>query len=285
MKTIAKEKEFRRPASAFLAEAAAMIITFCCAGAATVYASASPPDQAVSHTIARLEKWAATGNARAPYDLAMLYFHGYSVDQDDARAFGWMKKSAESGFVNAEYNLGLMYLEGIGTKADDRQAFGWIKRAAYDGSLEAQYVLAWMYQQGRGTKADAAEAAELYVWLGETGADWEPFAVAIFRFYDKAADDAVRQGYLNEACRSAWIAGYDGYDVTLLKRIIRGAMGAEQVREAEAAAEAFVRKARPLEDLTSRAEDGDTDAMYKLGLHVPDGEGVAKDYDKGVQMV
>ncbi len=118
-----------------LITSAILLLSSAQASFADVDASKTEP---VTDKIKRLEKWSATGNVAASYELAMLYIEGAKLKQDYSKAFDWMHKSAGLGHISAQYNLGLMYLEGSGTRAHAKLGLRWMESAAYDGSPEAQ---------------------------------------------------------------------------------------------------------------------------------------------------
>ncbi len=52
---------------------------------------------------------AEQGDARAQYNLGLMYVNGRGVPQDYEKAIDWFTKSAEQGFAGAQNNLGVMY--------------------------------------------------------------------------------------------------------------------------------------------------------------------------------
>jgi len=77
------------------------------------------------------------GEARAQYDLAVLYDKGQGVPQSDEKARQWYELAAGQGEPRAQYNLGLMYLNGQGMKADLIEAYYWISLSAAQGDTQA----------------------------------------------------------------------------------------------------------------------------------------------------
>ncbi len=80
-----------------------------------------------------LREWhplAKQGNAKAQYNLGLMYRKGQGVPQDDAEALQWWRKAAEQGITEAQYNLGLMYSNGRGVRQDYVQAYAWYDLAA-----------------------------------------------------------------------------------------------------------------------------------------------------------
>ncbi|GHT40345.1 hypothetical protein AGMMS49921_01580 [Endomicrobiia bacterium] len=89
----------------------------------------------------QIKKKAKQGDAKAQYELGVMYEHGKGIKQDFKKAFYWYKMSAEQGNPLAKYNLGLMYEHGKGVKQDYKEAFKWYKEAADQGIADAQAAL------------------------------------------------------------------------------------------------------------------------------------------------
>lgn len=85
-----------------------------------------------------IEFLANGGEARAQYDLGLLYDQGKGVPQNDARAMYWYGLAAEQGEPRAQYNLGLMYLNGQGVQPDLITAYYWITLSANRGNVHAR---------------------------------------------------------------------------------------------------------------------------------------------------
>ncbi len=80
-----------------------------------------------------LREWrplAEQGNAKAQYNLGLMYRKGQGVPQDDAEAVGWWRKAAEQGHATAQYNLGFMYGKGLAVPQDYVQVHMWFNLAA-----------------------------------------------------------------------------------------------------------------------------------------------------------
>jgi hypothetical protein len=87
-----------------------------------------------------LEKFKALaehGNARAQFNLGVMYRQGHGVPQDDQEAVEWWNKAAEQGHAEAQDNLGLRYARGQGIPQDWVQAYKWFAIAAASGNQTA----------------------------------------------------------------------------------------------------------------------------------------------------
>ena len=78
------------------------------------------------------------------------------------KAIYWFQKAAKSGNAKAQYNLGLLYEKGDGVSKNLRKAVKWYHRAAEQDHQKAQANLGWMYVNGMGVKEDFDEAAKWY---------------------------------------------------------------------------------------------------------------------------
>jgi len=109
-----------------------------------------------------LREWeplAKQEDARAQYNLGIMYEHGKGIPQDNKTAVQWYRLAAEQGYANAQYNLGLMYGLGQGVIQDNVYAHVWWNIAASQGIKSAtknRDIVA-----GRMTPAQIAEARKL----------------------------------------------------------------------------------------------------------------------------
>ncbi|HEX8749813.1 MAG TPA: tetratricopeptide repeat protein [Nitrospira sp.] len=77
------------------------------------------------------------GEARAQYDLGLMYDQGQGVPQSDTEAMYWYGRAADQGEPRALYNLGLMYLNGQGVPPDLVKAYYLISLSASKGNAHA----------------------------------------------------------------------------------------------------------------------------------------------------
>ena len=124
--------------------------------------------------VAALEEWrplAEQGNAKAQYNLGVMFDDGEGVPQDDAEAVRWYRRAAEQGVAKAQYNLGVMFDDGEGVPQDDAEAVRWYRRAAEQGVATAQYNLGVMFDDGEGVPQDYAQAHKWYNLAASRGDD------------------------------------------------------------------------------------------------------------------
>ncbi len=81
---------------------------------------------------------------------------------DYATALREWRPLAEQGNAKAQFNLGLIYSKGRGVPQDYTEAARWYRRAAEQGVAQAQYTLGFMYSKGRAVPQDYAQAHMWY---------------------------------------------------------------------------------------------------------------------------
>lgn len=107
-------------------------------------------------------KAAELNNNAAQYNLGLLYFYGYGVDQDDHMAFSLFEKAAESGHVYAAYHLARCYLTGRGVEQDGEKAVEYYTYAARNGYKPAFADIGRMYMLGRGVEHNQLKASDYF---------------------------------------------------------------------------------------------------------------------------
>jgi hypothetical protein len=80
---------------------------------------------------------AQQGFPTAQFCLAVCYFNGHGVPQDEVAALPWLREAAAQGDANAEFTLGLAYRLGRGIAANEPLAMQWLQKAAAHGHAEA----------------------------------------------------------------------------------------------------------------------------------------------------
>ncbi|HED13069.1 MAG TPA: sel1 repeat family protein [Gammaproteobacteria bacterium] len=83
-----------------------------------------------------LQDAAEKGDAKAQYNLGLVYDRGVGVKSDESKALKWYRLAAGQGYAEAQYNLGMMYFFGKAVAQDNIKAYRWIVLAA-DQDLDA----------------------------------------------------------------------------------------------------------------------------------------------------
>jgi len=130
--------------------------------AVSIAAWAAPIDDAIdlldkgeyAQAAQQLEPLAESGDAIAQYRLAILYFYGHGVPEDEKKSLEWARKSADSGNVDAMFFVGNIYVFGdqVPVEADDpdQEAAKWFYEAASRGHADAEYHLGLLFLAGKG---------------------------------------------------------------------------------------------------------------------------------------
>ncbi len=105
---------------------------------------------------------AEKGNAKAQYNLGLMYYEGDGVRADLNETFKWYTLAANQGNANAQHGLGYMYEKGYGVKQDYGEAVKWYKFAANQGYGFSQHNLGVMYQHGLSVQQDYVEAMKWF---------------------------------------------------------------------------------------------------------------------------
>lgn len=175
------------------------------------------------------------------------YLSKRAQGKDDAYLLHNIRKSAEGGDPIAQFKLATLYYEGKGIPREDAEAAVWYHKAAQQEHVEAQFVLGIMYEKGEGIERSDDKA---FKWISL----------------------AARQGHARARVMlesEKWIK----YQET-----IQGS--APKQDSAEGAIQAV--STEQIEEYTRKAEEGDVDAQYNLGIIYYHGEGVPKDYEEAL---
>lgn len=108
---------------------------------------------------------AAQGHTAAQVSLATIYANGSDEVRNYAEAAKWFRTAAEHGNSEAETALGSLYNHGHGVKRDDKEAVRWFRLAAVQGYGPALTNLGYMFEQGQGVAKDQVKA-HMYFNLG-----------------------------------------------------------------------------------------------------------------------
>lgn len=131
---------------------------------------AAPIDDALRHydggqfeaAAQQLAPLAEGGNPVAQERLAIMYFYGRGVPEDEEKALQWARRSADQGNLDAMYFIGNMYVFGDklpkAVQDPDQEAARWYFEAARKGHAEAEYGLGLLFLAGKGVVQDQEEA-------------------------------------------------------------------------------------------------------------------------------
>ena len=98
----------------------------------------------------------------AQYTLGALVFQRQIQTISYPQAVTYYEQAAKQGHVKSQLNLGMLYFRGDVIAQDLPAAVQWLSLAASNNNSEAQGYMAQLYQQGAGVQQDTVKAA---MWL------------------------------------------------------------------------------------------------------------------------
>ena len=196
---------------------------------------------------------AQQGHVEAQFRVGNMYQYGRDVSDED-EAFQWYQKAAEQGHAEAQYTLGQMCEDD----SRDQEAFQWYHQAAKQGHAEAQYRLGQIYE-------DSEENSGPRYFIEYSPVD----KVEALYWYIEAAEQghAEAQYKLGEMYENIEV-DEDDEDIEVCLRDY------SEAEDYKVEATKWFRKA---------AEQGHTEAQYKLGKMYEDGRGVEQDSKKAIE--
>lgn len=122
---------------------------------------------------------AKKSNNKAQFNLGFMYLNGYAVEQDYAEAIKWYRKAAEQGNNMAQFSLGIMHIYGYGVEKDHYEAVKWLYKSAERHNHLAQYYMGLMYFNGYAVEQDYAEAVKWFRKAAEQSNDMAQFSLGL----------------------------------------------------------------------------------------------------------
>jgi len=120
----------------------------------------------VAKNLEEAVKWytksANLGYKEAQYTLGALVFQRQIHSISYPQAVTYYEQAAQQGHVKSQLNLGMLYFRGDVIAQDLPAAVQWLSLAASNNNSEAQGYMAQLYQQGAGVEQDTVKAA---MWL------------------------------------------------------------------------------------------------------------------------
>lgn len=107
-------------------------------------------------------KSADLGYKEAQYTLGALVFQRQTQSISYPQAVSYYEQAAKQGHVKSQLNLGMLYFRGDVIAQDLPAAVQWLSLAASNNNSEAQGYIGQLYQQGAGVEQDTVKAA---MWL------------------------------------------------------------------------------------------------------------------------
>jgi uncharacterized protein len=201
--------------------------------------------------------------------LAGLYFLSKRALSGDARYMENLEQAALQGDVYSQFKLGQIYFDGEGIDRNDGEAAQWFLKAAQQDHAEAQYILGTMYEKGTGLERNEEEA---FRWFSKAAAKGHGRALVIL-------DSGKWSAYMPMR-----VDGGEPLPHKVPKEIV-GKMTEEPVVVRESPVSLPVGHETHISQVDkylAKAEHGDVDAQYNLGIMYYHGEGVEKDLDQAI---
>lgn len=120
----------------------------------------------VAKSLDEAVKWytksADLGYKEAQYTLGALVFQRQIQTISYTQAITYYEQAAKQGHVKSQLNLGMLHFRGDVIAQDLPAAVQWLSLAASNNNSEAQGYMAQLYQQGTGVEKNTVKAA---MWL------------------------------------------------------------------------------------------------------------------------
>lgn len=232
----------------------------------------------------------------AQYRLAVMCRDGIGTGANNKKYNKWLKEAAQNGYYEAMGELGVKAYDDW--YSDYKDTFKMLKGAIEKGCTNAAalWSLADSYYYGRGTTSDEARAYELYLEAAKGGnmRAQETMCDAYFKgnqWVKKDMSQCVKWGEaaISQGCRSVrFVTAYASSEIGNDDR------AAELYLELcdEGVGAAMNNYACMLSDYNEKAEwfkkaadAGDSYGEWNLGMLYMSGNGVEKDFDKGLSLL
>ncbi|THD76789.1 hypothetical protein E7681_02820 [Thalassobius vesicularis] len=257
-----------------------------------------------------LTEAASGGHAEAQFYLALALDNGQGTQQNRNEALNWFTRAAENGYPVAYRVLGRKYLEGDGVQPNPTEALRWLQKGAERRDTVAEYHLGRAFSGAFGIPADPQRSWNFYKLASDAGMAEATTAMA--RMLDEGMGVpvdrqnavtlyrmALEQGDPAAALRLGQMAGaglLDGLAPPHLAvpwAIAAAAQGDQAALDwVHAQADQGLRPARtaygiwlaehdqPADAIAyfrPAAEEGDTEAQFRLGMAYSTGAGLDQD--------
>lgn len=133
-----------------------------CYNLGLMYHDGDGVEQNMDEAVKWYTKSASLNYKEAQYILASLVFRREIQSISYERAAQYYQQAAELGHVKSQLNLGMLYYRGDVIAQDLAASFKWLNLAASNNSSEAQGYMANLYMEGIGVQQDIVKTA---MWL------------------------------------------------------------------------------------------------------------------------
>ncbi len=199
-----------------------------------------------------LREAAASGDAKAFFEIASRYADGRGVEKDLKQAAKYYAKAADSGFAPAQFRIGSFYEKGLGVERDAGKAKTWYQMAAEQGNSSAMHNLAVLFAMGASGPVDNDSAATWFTKAAEFGVKDSQYNLGILA----AKGLGVKQNLEDSYKWFALAAKSGDKDAAAKRDEIANAMRPEQLAKARASTDLW--KAKDAEPAVNSVEVPDS---------------------------
>ena len=211
---------------------------------------------------APFEESAAGGDIRSQFELAKMYQKGIGgAPQSNKEAFKWLLRAANNGYSPSQLEIANVYqraAEVNDKKRDDynRQSVRWFRASGTQGGLQAQFNLGKIYEKGLpGVPRNVKEAM---TWYRKASLQTGPLAVEAQLALSALADNQYIVDGLD----------LDKAPITVQPPKLKLKAAPKPVAKPaiKLAAKPAVKEEVKPDALRQRADNGDQNAQYEMGL-------------------
>ena len=226
---------------------------------------------------------AELGDAEGQFALGECYFGGCGVQKSPEQGSKWLRKAAEQGYAMAQWRLGLCYKNEIGVSHNDSEMLKWFRAAAEQGNEDAQYELGMLYYHGKGgLREDDTEAVRWFEKAATKDCIDAQFMLGVcYRDGNGVEQNSVQAVIWFKRVLETAIPDLDDEIIQETEEEIR------KIQEEDVLIRGFDhyddgKYAEAVECFLDAADNGNSDAMFMLGLCYELGNGVRQDYHRAV---
>ena len=135
---------------------------------------------------------AKLGHWQAMHNLAISYYEGDGIEEDEEKALYWFKEIEKLDSPEGYADMALVYRKGIGVEIDDEKSNAYMIKAAQAGDADSLFYLGHdLYGLQQENKSYQAYALKLWQCAAEQGHKQAHFFLAI-HYVDDAPNIAYR---------------------------------------------------------------------------------------------
>ena len=234
---------------------------------------------------------AALGHARAGYMAGQMMRLGLGIPKNDIKALKLLKESADSGLSMAGLHVWILHTVAGGNIVSQAEALKYLKLAATSGLREAQFLYGNALGEGKlGLKADKIAALPWLKKAAKQGDDRAQLLLGLL-YADDSEEAAVKDNYeesfiwltLSTRAESKLTRENARKNLEKVRKQIEPIMQLDLIKQVNAfkviktratinalmgleGADNSIRQSLRLDNLTSAAGSGDSEAMFMLGM-------------------